>query len=53
MKSEQILLRIRPSLPDPKEVSASRGPLMMEAVLSSLHSLKGADGAWQVLAVSR
>ncbi len=43
IRSEQILLRIRPSLPNPEEVSASRGPLMMEAVLSSLHSLKGAD----------
>ncbi|NOS67724.1 MAG: type IV secretion system DNA-binding domain-containing protein, partial [Candidatus Peribacteraceae bacterium] len=41
--NNQILLRIRPSLPDPDEVSASRGPLMMEAVLSSLHSLKGKD----------
>lgn len=38
-----VLLRIRPSLPDPDEVSAARGPLMMEAVLSSLHSLKGAQ----------
>ncbi len=37
----QVLLRIRPSLPDPDEVSAGRGPLMMEAVLSSFHSLKG------------
>jgi len=42
-ETDQILLRIRPSLPDPDEVSASRGPLMMEAVLSSLHSLKGND----------
>lgn len=36
-----VLLRIRPSLPDQDEVSASRGPLMMESVLSSFHSLKG------------
>ncbi len=43
-RSDQVLLRIRPSLPDPDEVSASRGPLMMEAVLSSLHSLQGRDG---------
>lgn len=43
-KQDQILLRIRPSLPDPDEVSAARGPLMMEAVLASLHSLKGNDG---------
>ncbi len=40
---DQILLRIRPSLPDPDEVSAARGPLMTEAVLSSLHSLKGKE----------
>lgn len=40
---DTVLLRIRPSLPDPDEVSASRGPLTMEAVLSSLHSLKGRD----------
>ncbi len=41
--TEHILLRIRPSLPDPDEVSAARGPLMMEAVLSTLHSLSGRD----------
>jgi len=39
-----VLLRIRPSLPDPDEVSASRGPLMMESVLSTLHSLRGKNG---------
>jgi hypothetical protein len=37
------LLRIRPSLPTQDDVSASRGPLMMETVLSSLHSLGGKD----------
>ena len=37
------LLRIRPSLPDKDDVSSERGPLMMETVLSSLHSLKGKD----------
>ncbi len=42
-ENDQILLRIRPSLPDPDEVSASRGPLMMETVLASLHSLRGND----------
>lgn len=42
-ENNQILLRIRPSLPDPDEVSASRGPLMMETVLASLHSLRGND----------
>lgn len=42
--SESVLLRIRPSLPDQDEVSANRGPLMTETVLSALHSLKGADG---------
>jgi hypothetical protein len=36
-----ILLRIRPSLPDQDEVSANRGPLMTETILSSLHSLRG------------
>lgn len=41
---EFILLRIRPSLPDQEDVSASRGPLMMETALSTLHSLKGIDG---------
>src|SRR3989338_2672049 len=39
----QQLLRIRPSLPDKDDVTAERGPLMMEAVLSSLHSLIGRD----------
>jgi hypothetical protein len=39
--SKTALLRIRPSLPDPKEVSAARGPIMMETALSSLHSLSG------------
>lgn len=43
--ADTVLLRIRPSFPDQDEVSASRGPLMMEAVLSSLHSLKKKDGA--------
>jgi len=38
-----VLLRIRPSLPDPDQASAARGPLMMETVLSALHSLKGHD----------
>ncbi|MFA6038787.1 MAG: type IV secretion system DNA-binding domain-containing protein [Candidatus Peribacteraceae bacterium] len=39
-----VLLRIRPSLPDPDDtLSAARGPLMMEAVLSAMHSLKGPD----------
>lgn len=42
--NESTLLRIRPSLPDPDEVSASRGPLMMETALSALHSLKGKHG---------
>ncbi len=40
-KSNTVLLRIRPSLPDPDETSAARGPIMMEAVLSTLHSLRG------------
>ncbi len=42
---KEVLLRIRPTLPDPEDtLSAARGPLMMEAVLSSVHSLKGRDG---------
>jgi hypothetical protein len=41
MKPNSILLRIRPSLPDIKEVSADRGPLMTETALSALHSLSG------------
>ena len=44
MTTDHVLLRIRPSLPDPDEVSANRGPLMMETALSSLHSLRGKDG---------
>lgn len=39
-----VLLRIRPSLPTQDEVSASRGPLMMETALSALHSLGVSDG---------
>lgn len=42
--SSTVFLRIRPSLPDPDEVSSNRGPLMMETALSTLHSLRGADG---------
>ncbi len=42
--TESVLLRIRPSLPNSDEVvSSSRGPLMMETVLSSVHSLEGKD----------
>lgn len=43
-QSDTVLLRIRPSLPDQDEVSANRGPLMTETVLSALHSLRGDDG---------
>lgn len=42
--TDTVLLRIRPSLPDPDEVSAQRGPLMMETALSSMHSLSGKHG---------
>jgi hypothetical protein len=42
--SKNILLRIRPSLPDPDEVSANRGPLMMETALSTMHSIYGKTG---------
>ncbi len=38
-----VLLRIRPSLPTQDEISASRGPLMLETALSSLHSLGSKD----------
>lgn len=41
--TEPILLRIRPSVPDDEAV-ANRGPLMMETVLSTIHSLEGAAG---------
>lgn len=34
---------MRPPLPDPEEEGAGRGPLMMEAVLSALHALRGRD----------
>ncbi len=43
--SETTLLRIRPSYPDQDEVSANRGPLMMETALSTVHSLRERDGA--------
>lgn len=42
--SSTTFLRIRPSLPDPAEVSANRGPLMMETALSTLHSVGGKGG---------
>lgn len=42
-QSETVLMRIRPSLPNQDEVSANRGPLMMETVFSSLHSLSGKE----------
>ncbi|MBI1813121.1 type IV secretion system DNA-binding domain-containing protein [Candidatus Peregrinibacteria bacterium] len=41
---KHVLLRIRPSLPDPDEVSAARGPIMMEAVIAAIHSLKKTHG---------
>lgn len=44
MTPNHVLLRIRPSLPDKDEVTASRGPLMMETILSALHSLHGKGG---------
>ncbi len=43
MWEETTLLRIRPSVPDQDDVTSERGPLMMETVLSALHSLKGGD----------
>lgn len=42
--SDTVLLRIRPSLPTQDDVSASRGPLMMETALSSLHSIERREG---------
>jgi len=39
-----LLLRIRPSLPDQDEASANRGPLMMETALSTIHSLSTKQG---------
>ncbi|MFA6523582.1 MAG: type IV secretion system DNA-binding domain-containing protein [Candidatus Peribacteraceae bacterium] len=44
LANKEVLLRIRPSLPDPDETSAVRGPLMMESVLSALHSLRRQHG---------
>ncbi|MDD4319386.1 MAG: type IV secretion system DNA-binding domain-containing protein [Candidatus Peribacteraceae bacterium] len=41
---KEVLLRIRPSLPDPDESSAARGPLMMESVLSAIHSIRKGYG---------
>lgn len=43
-KNDNLLLRIRPSLPDQDEVSANRGPLMMETALSTIHSLSAKEG---------
>src|SRR3989338_2653614 len=43
-QNNTVLLRIRPSLPLPDEVSANRGPLMMETALSALHSLEHREG---------
>lgn len=42
------LLRIRPSLPLQDEVSANRGPLMMETALSSLHSIEKKEGPFSL-----
>lgn len=42
--TDNILLRVRPSLPDQDDATANRGPLMFETALSALHSLKGSDG---------
>ncbi|UPA22300.1 type IV secretion system DNA-binding domain-containing protein [Candidatus Peribacteria bacterium] len=42
-KHNTVLLRIRPSLPTQDDISASRGPLMMETALSALHSLEDRD----------
>ena len=40
--SKSLLLRIRPSLPDPDDKSkVSRGPIMMESAISALHYLTG------------
>lgn len=41
---QSSILRIRPSLPDPDEVAANRGPVMMETALSTLHSLSASEG---------
>ncbi len=43
--TENIVLRVRPSLPDQDDTTAARGPLMFETALSALHSLKARDGA--------
>ena len=40
---QNVLLLIRPPLPDPDDPSMARGPLMMESVLSALHALRGLD----------
>ncbi len=42
--TDNILLRVRPSLPDQDDATAARGPLMFETALSSLHSLKASQG---------
>lgn len=39
-----MLLRIRPALPDPDEVSGKRGPLHIEPAIGALHALKNSDG---------
>jgi hypothetical protein len=40
-----VLLKIRPALPDPEEVSAHRGPLMVESILAAVHSLRRAQSS--------
>ena len=42
--SDLALLRIRPAVPDPDDVSGKRGPLHIEPAIAALHSLKGVDG---------
>ncbi len=42
--SDLALLRVRPAVPDPDDVSGKRGPLHIEPAIAALHSLKGVDG---------
>ena len=39
--SAQVLLRIRPALPDPEDPASKHGPLLIEPAIAALQSLRG------------
>ncbi|MEQ1849370.1 MAG: type IV secretion system DNA-binding domain-containing protein [Candidatus Peribacteraceae bacterium] len=42
--STQILLRVRPSLPDTEDAHGKHGPILIESAIAAIHSLRGTDG---------